>query len=372
MRGLANASGALTQDYAYEPYGTPDGATPADFGFTGEQTDANGLVYLRARYYDPAISVFTALDPFEGTMQRPMSMNGYSWVEGNTPNATDPSGFVFEKYGGGGAFGTAGFIAIGALTGFALGRALFGNNGPSLDDVAEFAEQVNDGLCDLGEDVTGILFPDYYSIFFSDTSISDADTAEADDEASDNSDERIRTHIALGRSDVLAFSPFISNLKQQEFVPDRDRIIPYTAWQNTGLLEGLELPNPDERYTDLDLNFQAVFNFIVAGVASGTLEKFHVALADVLPTSYFGPADSVDSIIAAINDSGNQGIFHSNNSISTLVELYILGHDNPTVCETKTDFYWGAKTVGNMSKISPTEKSKLCNPASYADAIRKY
>jgi len=25
-------------------------------------------------------------------MQRPMSMNGYSWVEGNTPNLTDPSG----------------------------------------------------------------------------------------------------------------------------------------------------------------------------------------------------------------------------------------------------------------------------------------
>jgi RHS repeat-associated protein len=25
----------------------------APFTFTGEQTDANGLVYLRARYYDP-------------------------------------------------------------------------------------------------------------------------------------------------------------------------------------------------------------------------------------------------------------------------------------------------------------------------------
>jgi len=51
----------LTRDYAYEPY-------------------------------DPATGVFTALDPFEGTMQRPMSMNGYSWVEGNTPNWTDPTG----------------------------------------------------------------------------------------------------------------------------------------------------------------------------------------------------------------------------------------------------------------------------------------
>jgi len=47
-------------------------------------------------------------------MQRPMSMNGYSWVEGNTPNMVDPSGMCFEELGvpsancfggGGGSFG---------------------------------------------------------------------------------------------------------------------------------------------------------------------------------------------------------------------------------------------------------------------------
>ena len=56
-------------------------------------------MYLRARYYDPAIGVFTALDPFEGTMQRPMSMNGYSWVEGNTPNMVDPTGYCGIQVG---------------------------------------------------------------------------------------------------------------------------------------------------------------------------------------------------------------------------------------------------------------------------------
>jgi len=76
---------------SYNPYGVPDGAVDG-YGFTGEMTDANGLLHLRARYYDPTVGVFASLDPFEGINSRPMSMNGYSWVEGNVANWTDPSG----------------------------------------------------------------------------------------------------------------------------------------------------------------------------------------------------------------------------------------------------------------------------------------
>lgn len=54
--------------------------------------DANGLQYHRARYMNPALGVFTALDPFEGMMDRPMSLNGYTWVSGNPINNVDPSG----------------------------------------------------------------------------------------------------------------------------------------------------------------------------------------------------------------------------------------------------------------------------------------
>jgi hypothetical protein len=50
------------------------------------------LLYLRARHYAPAIGAFTARDPYEGAASRPMSVNGYSWVEGNAVNRTDPSG----------------------------------------------------------------------------------------------------------------------------------------------------------------------------------------------------------------------------------------------------------------------------------------
>jgi len=62
--------------------------------FTGEMTDANGLVHLRARYYDPNVGVFASLDPFEGVDSRPMSVNGYSYVEGNPINWINPSGMA--------------------------------------------------------------------------------------------------------------------------------------------------------------------------------------------------------------------------------------------------------------------------------------
>ena len=62
------------------------------YGFTGEPTDVNGLVYDRARYYVPSIGMFASLDPFEGIWDEPMSVNGYGYVHGNPVNWTDPTG----------------------------------------------------------------------------------------------------------------------------------------------------------------------------------------------------------------------------------------------------------------------------------------
>jgi RHS repeat-associated protein len=58
-----------------------NGSYGAGYGFTGEQTDPNDLLYLRARYDDPSLGVFTGRDPLEGTMHNPLSINGYSWVD---------------------------------------------------------------------------------------------------------------------------------------------------------------------------------------------------------------------------------------------------------------------------------------------------
>ncbi len=62
------------------------------FAFTGEMRDANGLQYHRARYYHPSLAIFPSLDPYEGTMGRPMSLNRYLYVSGNPVMNTDPSG----------------------------------------------------------------------------------------------------------------------------------------------------------------------------------------------------------------------------------------------------------------------------------------
>lgn len=76
---------------SYSPYGVPDD-TITGFAFTGEMCDANGLQYHRARYYAPELGVFPSVDPFEGVIQRAMSLNRYSWVEGNPVNSNDFSG----------------------------------------------------------------------------------------------------------------------------------------------------------------------------------------------------------------------------------------------------------------------------------------
>ena len=87
VRGLIDSTLGVDAVQSYDPIGNPDGSYPVGFGFTGEQTDANGQVYLRARYYDPSIGVFTSLDPME-------TPNRYAYVSGNPINRTDPSGLI--------------------------------------------------------------------------------------------------------------------------------------------------------------------------------------------------------------------------------------------------------------------------------------
>jgi RHS repeat-associated protein len=93
IRTVTDADGALLESRLYTPYGEPlssTGTPQTIFGFTGEPTDANGLVYLRARYYNPALGVFPTLDPMEDG-------NRYAWVGGNVVNRVDPSGMIGER-----------------------------------------------------------------------------------------------------------------------------------------------------------------------------------------------------------------------------------------------------------------------------------
>ena len=62
VRQLTNASGAVTDTYAYDAFGnkiSSTGTTPNEFLYRGEQYDSDlGLYYLRARYDNPLTGRF--------------------------------------------------------------------------------------------------------------------------------------------------------------------------------------------------------------------------------------------------------------------------------------------------------------------------
>ncbi|NHC47648.1 colicin D domain-containing protein [Motilibacter aurantiacus] len=91
VRAVTSAAGSLEGRASYDAYGNPNpGNTAAAitrFGYAGEYTDATGLIYLRARYYDPVTAQFITRDPLEGT-----TLNPYGYTEGDPLLSTDPLG----------------------------------------------------------------------------------------------------------------------------------------------------------------------------------------------------------------------------------------------------------------------------------------
>src|SRR5574341_806036 len=68
VRQMTNALGSVLLAQTFDPYDNPylsAAASGADstYGWAGEQTDGNGLVFLRARYYNPSMGRFLNLDP---------------------------------------------------------------------------------------------------------------------------------------------------------------------------------------------------------------------------------------------------------------------------------------------------------------------
>jgi RHS repeat-associated protein len=94
---LTDGSGAITDTYAYTPFGetTATGSTPNPFRYVGKEgviDDGNGLHYMRARYYRADIARFMSLDAIEGTAAEPQGLNRYAYVRGNPITNIDPSG----------------------------------------------------------------------------------------------------------------------------------------------------------------------------------------------------------------------------------------------------------------------------------------
>ena len=88
---ITDASGNILDQTTYDAYGNTTDSVPTQasvFEFTGRENDGDGLYYMRARYYAPAIARFISRDPtgFAG------GLNLYEYAGDSPTNFTDPTG----------------------------------------------------------------------------------------------------------------------------------------------------------------------------------------------------------------------------------------------------------------------------------------
>jgi RHS repeat-associated protein len=93
----------VTDRYQYSAYGeilSSSGNTDTPFLYNGRDgviTDANGLYYMRARYYNPEIRRFVSQDILLGVVIDGQSLNRYAYVQGNPVGFVDPLGLAREE-----------------------------------------------------------------------------------------------------------------------------------------------------------------------------------------------------------------------------------------------------------------------------------
>jgi RHS repeat-associated protein len=93
LRQLTNNTGQVALSQSFDPFGNlleQTGSGQSIFGYTGEQTDPTGLVFLRARYYSPYLNRFISPDTIIPNPTQSQSWNRYLYVGNNPINYTDP------------------------------------------------------------------------------------------------------------------------------------------------------------------------------------------------------------------------------------------------------------------------------------------
>jgi RHS repeat-associated protein len=90
-RLLTSEKGEVTGAYSYGAYGATEGHTgtaTTPLGYDGQYTSPDtGLIYLRARTYDPSTAQFLSVDPAVEVTHQP-----YIYAEDNPLNNSDPTG----------------------------------------------------------------------------------------------------------------------------------------------------------------------------------------------------------------------------------------------------------------------------------------
>jgi RHS repeat-associated protein len=118
--GVSGVAGGYANRYVYDPFGrsllsSEAIANPFEFvGRYGVMSDNDGLQFMRARHYDPALGRFTTTDPFLNLG----NTNRYRYAENRPTNGIDPLGLWTIDIGvsGGGVIGGTVGIRIGGGT----------------------------------------------------------------------------------------------------------------------------------------------------------------------------------------------------------------------------------------------------------------
>ncbi len=105
---ITDSCGNVTDTFEYDTYGNLTGRTGNSFvifGYNGRDgvvTDKNGLIYMRARYYDPLMHRFINADVVPGEISDAVTLNRYAYANGNPVSNTDPFGLSAEERGSNG------------------------------------------------------------------------------------------------------------------------------------------------------------------------------------------------------------------------------------------------------------------------------
>jgi RHS repeat-associated protein len=93
-RLLTGSTGTVTGKCTYNPYGVPtcEGTSTTPLGYDGQYTSADtGLIYMRARVYDPTTGQFLTVDPAVSVTRAP-----YNYAGDDPVNETDRTGLEEE------------------------------------------------------------------------------------------------------------------------------------------------------------------------------------------------------------------------------------------------------------------------------------
>lgn len=118
VRQLTDDNETVTASYTYDAFGNvivSTGTTDNTYGFTGEQQfdEADGLVFLRARYYDSRVGRFISRDPIlsprmtwkghiwslDLLILQPRHLCPYVYTSNNPVNLLDPAGLASQRPG---------------------------------------------------------------------------------------------------------------------------------------------------------------------------------------------------------------------------------------------------------------------------------